>query len=184
MCTKWKRSGTRTCAYRGCRSETVTTTSIKLLPCRWIFWSWWQRSEYDTCQSGSCRCGSGSTRERWWPAWWELLCHGTVFSETRVSRAQSRYNDRKPSHKLLKLFSPIHPQQSFFTRERFKCNFIFAVNTASRMESSSLPMRIQISEATKNLLDKWKSYSIQSRGEMDVKVRIATSRDTGDRDFR
>ena len=52
----------------------------------------------------------------------------------------------------------------------FSLYCVIAVNTASRMESSSLPMRIQISEATRFLLDHLKIYSMISRGELVIKV--------------
>lgn len=54
------------------------------------------------------------------------------------------------------------------TQKASKASLI--VNTASRMESSSLPMRIQISESTKLLLDKLLSYKLVSRGPRNVKV--------------
>jgi adenylate cyclase len=41
------------------------------------------------------------------------------------------------------------------------------VNTAGRMESYSLPGRIQVSEATKRLLEK--SHRLEYRGEIDIK---------------
>ena len=41
------------------------------------------------------------------------------------------------------------------------------VNTAGRMESYGLPGRIQVSEATKNLLEK--SHRLDYRGEIDIK---------------
>lgn len=42
------------------------------------------------------------------------------------------------------------------------------VNTASRMESSGEPMRVQVSEATQRLLTR---FTTESRGTFEVKVR-------------
>ena len=50
-----------------------------------------------------------------------------------------------------------------------------SVNTASRMESSSLPMRIQISEVTRCLLDNHKTYIMVPRGQFVVKVGSVTA---------
>ena len=50
------------------------------------------------------------------------------------------------------------------------CIVTSSVNTASRMESSSLPMRIQISDTTQNLLIKLGVYTMVTRGEFIVKV--------------
>lgn len=47
------------------------------------------------------------------------------------------------------------------------CLFGDSVNTASRMESTSLAMKIHISESTKAFLGP--NYKISERGELDVK---------------
>jgi hypothetical protein len=47
---------------------------------------------------------------------------------------------------------------------------VAAVGAASRMESSSLPMRIQISATTKELLDLFPGYITRVRNKKEAKV--------------
>ncbi|XP_067653861.1 atrial natriuretic peptide receptor 1-like [Haliotis asinina] len=51
------------------------------------------------------------------------------------------------------------------------CFFGDTVNTTSRMESNGLPLKIHVSQQTKDVLDHFRTFDVELRGQVEMKGR-------------
>ncbi|XP_078493550.1 atrial natriuretic peptide receptor 1-like [Ciona intestinalis] len=101
--------------------------------------------------------------------------HATEIARTALAllRAVGGFKIRHRPNEQLKLRIGIHTGPCCAGVVGLKmpryCLFGDTVNTASRMESSGMPLAIHVSESTKALLERFQCFKLQLRGEVPLK---------------